>query len=50
MKNEKLTQDEYNALDEVNFPRDYFTIEEHSELDPHLTAPRLERYFRRLLS
>jgi len=39
-----------NALEEVNFPRDYFTIEEHSELDPHVTAERLHRYFRRLLA
>jgi sugar phosphate isomerase/epimerase len=39
-----------DALEEVSFPRDYFTVEEHSELDPHVTAPRLERYFRRLLA
>lgn len=39
-----------NALEEVNFPRDYFTIEEHSELDPHVTAERLHRYFRRLIA
>jgi sugar phosphate isomerase/epimerase len=38
------------ALHEIDFKRDYFTIEEHSELDPFVTAPRLERYFRRLLS
>jgi sugar phosphate isomerase/epimerase len=38
-----------NALDEIDFPRDYFTVEEHSELDPNVTAKQIHRYFRRLL-
>ncbi|HLH74507.1 MAG TPA: sugar phosphate isomerase/epimerase family protein [Chloroflexota bacterium] len=38
-----------SALEELSYPRDYFTIEEHSELDPNVTAPQIQRYFRQLL-
>jgi sugar phosphate isomerase/epimerase len=37
------------ALEEIGYPRPYFTIEEHSQLDPNVTAPQLHRYFWRLL-
>jgi hypothetical protein len=38
-----------NALEEVNYPGEYFTIEESPELDPNETAPKTLRYFRQLL-
>jgi sugar phosphate isomerase/epimerase len=38
-----------NALEEVRYSRDYFTVEEHSELDPNETAPQILQYFRTLL-
>ena len=37
------------ALEELHYPRDYFTVEEHSDLDPNVTAPKIMRYFRQLL-